>query len=264
MPTQPLEPCHEPEDDRLVRVGQMFGDSFRDFKPVSANEDIFPLDIRRIVRVVPAPLTQPVTPLKREEEALLYDRHAGLPFTYRDMSENDPWWVTKEQETLLDYPPRRFPPPEQTYKSELLPVDDTIWREEFDRDQMNETGYFVTNLHGGNGSLIVNGMEVRKGDVAGPLPMFAVIECPGGQVAFWFGAFGRNHLGGRKESPYENWLALRQQKGWKYTGLSAGQVWHTKIKDRIERKKSGDDEPDDEEWDALLKVEPKPQQGKSH
>lgn len=244
----------------------MFGDAYRDFKPVSANEGIFPLDIRRIVRVVPSPLTKPVPPLIRKGETLLYDRLTAdevLPVSYRDMSEDDPWWVAKGQEILLDYPPRRFPPPEQKYKSELLPVDDTIWRQEFDRDQMKETGYFVTNLRGGNGSLIVNGMEIRKGDVAGPLPKFAVIECPGGQVAFWFGKRGRTHLAGTKASPYEEWLALRQQKGWKYTGLSAGQVWHAKIKDRIERKKAGVNDLDDEEWDAWLKVEPKPQQSKS-
>lgn len=255
MPTKPLKPIPEPEDDRLKTVGQMFGDSYRDFKSISTNDDIFPLDIRRTTRLYPPPQVPKIIPplLDNKGDAILRDRQAqedSLHFAYRDMWEDDPWYLTEEQRDLVDYPPRRYPPPEQCYKPESIPVDDTIFREEFDSDQLNLTRYFVTNLHGG--TLIINGVEIRKGDVAGPLPKFAVIECPGGQIAFWFGSYGRNHLAGIEESSHIKWLTLRQQPGWRYTGLSAGQVWDAKIKDRIERKKSGENERDDEQWDEWL------------
>lgn len=259
MPTKPLEPTQESEDVNLERVGEMFGDSYRAFKPISANDDIFPLDIRRIRRVYP-PTTSPkvILPLLQNQgDSLLRDRQSRKdvqkPFIYRDMLDDDPWYVTDEQKTLMDCPPRRYPPPEQKYKSNIIPVDDTIFSEEFDSDQLNCTRYFVTNLHGG--TLIINGVEIQKGDVAGPLPKFAIIECPGGQIAFWFGSHGRNHLAGQEESSHAKWLALRQRAGWKYTGLSAGQVWNAKIKDRIERKKAGENEHDDEQWEAWLSVE---------
>lgn len=235
----------------------MFGDVYRDFKLITANEDIFPLDIRRVKRVYPPPaFPKSIPPLLSENsrDARLYNRLAGtdLPvIKHREMSEEDPWYVTEEQRVLIDNPPRRYPPPEQKYKSVDIPVDDTIFREEFDSDQLEFTNYFVTN-HQRGASLIINGVEVQKGDIAGPLPEFAVIECPGGQVAFWFGSYGRNYLAGIEESPQIKWLALRQRDGWKYTGLSAGQVWNAKIKDRIERKKHDADEDDDEQWEEWL------------
>jgi hypothetical protein len=267
MPTRPLQPSRHPEDERLDRVQQMFCNAYRDFKPPSANDGIFPLDIRRVTRVSPPPRNQ-IAPLviENEGETLFYDRRARQdvhPFVDRNMTDEDPWWVTEEQRTLIDYPHRRFPLPEQKYKSEWIPTDDTIWRAELDRDQMYESRYFVTNLHGG--TLLINGMEIRKGDVAGPLPKFAVVECPGGQIVFWFGVEGRKHGSGDEESHYEKWRALRRMQGWKFTGLAAGQVWNAKIKDRAERKKCGEDEPDDEQWDAWLSAEPSQQeQGKSY
>lgn len=257
LPTKPLVSTQDLEDEKLKMVGQMFGDLYPAFKPIAANEDIFPLDIRRIERVYPVPpFPKNIPPLlENAGDLLLYDRHskADLPsFKYRNMLQDDPWYMTKEQRILMDYPPRRYPPPEQKYKSEVIPVDDVIFREEFDSDQLKFTGYFVTNQHGG--TLIINGVEVQKGDIAGPLPRFAVIECPGGQIAFWFGSYGRNHLAGTEDNSPVKWAALRQQNGWKYTALSAGQVWNAKIKDIIERKKSGEDEHDDEQWEELLSV----------
>ena len=266
MPTQPLEPNQSPEEERLERVGEMFGDSYRDFNPISANQDIFPLDIRRIRRVHPPPIPNDIPPLlENRGDVLLYDRHALVnesPFKYRNMSKEDPWYVSKEQKALIDNPPRRYPPPEQKYKPDMIPIDDTIFRGEFDSDQLNLTRYFVTNLHGG--TLIINGVEVQKGQVAGPLPKFAVIECPGGQIAFWFGSYGRNHLAGSYGSSPAKWLALRQRTGWKYTGLSAGQVWKAKIKDRIDRKKVGDNEHDDELWEEWLSAKRLGESSKSH
>jgi hypothetical protein len=267
MPMQPLEPTKGFEEERFERVGEMFGDWHRDFNQVSANQDIFPLDIRRIRRRYPPPaLSKAVPPLiESKGDVLLYDRsapHNKSPFKCRTMSDEDPWRFTKEQELLTDYPPRRYPPLEQNYKPSIIPVDDTRFRHEFDSDQLDSTAYFVTNLHGG--TLVINGVEIRKGDIAGPLPKFAVIECPGGQIAFWFGCYGRDHLAGNYESSPTKWLTLRQQIGWKFTGLSAGQVWKAKIKDRINRKKVGDNELDDWQWEEWLSAKSPGELGKLH
>lgn len=254
MPTKPLEPVQDPKDDKLERVKEMYGKSYWLRKPQFANSDIFPLDIRRVKRVSQSPTRRSIPPLlENAGDDLLRDRRPGndpLPFNYRVMSKDDPWYVTDEQKDLIDYPPRRYPPPEQIYEPEIIPVDETIFREELESDQLNYTSYFATNLHGG--TLIINGMEIRKGDVAGPLPKFAVIECPGGQIAFWFGSYGRHHLAGSDEDSYSKWQGLRQQKGWMYTGFSAGHVWNAKIKDRLERIKTGERENDDEQWEEWL------------
>jgi hypothetical protein len=174
------------------------------------------------------------------------------------MTPDDPWWVTAEQRMLADQPPRRYPPPAQKYDSELLPIDETLWQEEYQKDDVLKARYFVTNLHGG--TLIVNGLEVREAEVAGPLPAFAVIECPGGQVAFWFGTRGRNHGEGDElmdpKLREKQWDVLRKLEGWETTGLTAGEVWNEKIKDREKRKRSGEAEDDDEEWDAWMKAKP--------
>jgi hypothetical protein len=255
MPIKPLEHVEDPEDDKLERVKQMYGNSYAPRKPRFANSDIFPLDIRRIMKVSATPTPRSIPPLLEDGgDDLLRDRRPGngpLPLNHRATSKADPWYVTEEQKDLIDYPPRQYPPPEQIYKPEIIPVDETIFKEELESDQLNYTKYFVTNLHGG--TLIINGVEVRKGDVAGPLPKFAVIECPGGQIAFWFGSYGRHHLAGSEETHYSKWAGLRQKKGWMFTGLSAGQVWNAKIQDRLERMQTGEREDDDEQWEEWLR-----------
>lgn len=256
MPSKPLEPGKEPEDEKLEMVGKICGNSYRDFEEdFSSNDDIFPLDIRRVLKV--GPETKNPIPLTLEHESLLYDRSTKIDdgkFTRRFMKKDDPWYKTEKQRILMDHPPRRYPPHQPTYESQLIPMDDTIWREEYEKDQHFLARYFVTNLHGG--TLLVNGMEIRKGEVAGPLPRFAYIETPGGQVSFWFGVGGRKH-GEGDESKYEweQWRDLRRLPGWKYTGLTSGEVWSKKINNRAEREKSGNSANDDGEWENWKKSE---------
>lgn len=266
IPTKSFNESQNTENDKYTIIGRMFGHSYRGFNSPSVNDDIFPLDIRRVERTdPPLPPSSVVPPLlENGGETLLRERHTSkdLPaFNYRDMLEDDPWFVPESQQALIDHPPRRYPLPEQVYTPEIIPLDDKIFRAEFDSDQLNFTRYFVTNLHGG--TILINGIEVRKGDVAGPLPNFAVIECPGGQIAFWFGCGGRHHLAGPERDSPLKWRSLRQQDGWQYTGLSTGHVWDIKIRDRLERKKKGDHEDDDDEWDELLSYCPEQKQSES-
>jgi hypothetical protein len=71
--------------------------------------------------------------------------------------------VTPSQEKARDIPPRPWPPPQrrQEGNGDLLPTEDTIWKEQEKRDEEYRCRYFVTNLQGG--TLIINGMEVKKG-----------------------------------------------------------------------------------------------------
>lgn len=52
--------------------------------------------------------------------------------------------------------------------------------------------YFVINNDPGKRSILVNGVQVKPGAIAGPLPEFAMFEL-GDQAAFWFGVGGRNY-----------------------------------------------------------------------
>ncbi|ELR05901.1 hypothetical protein VC83_06651 [Pseudogymnoascus destructans] len=52
--------------------------------------------------------------------------------------------------------------------------------------------YFLINNDPWERTIVVNGVQVKPGAVAGPLPAFAMLEL-GGQAAFWFGVDGRNY-----------------------------------------------------------------------
>ncbi|OBU00419.1 hypothetical protein VE01_01411 [Pseudogymnoascus verrucosus] len=52
--------------------------------------------------------------------------------------------------------------------------------------------YFLINNDPWDRTIIVNGVQVKPGAVAGPLPAFAMLELDG-QAAFWFGVGGRNY-----------------------------------------------------------------------
>ncbi|OBT71418.1 hypothetical protein VF21_09806 [Pseudogymnoascus sp. 05NY08] len=52
--------------------------------------------------------------------------------------------------------------------------------------------YFLINNDPWERTIVVNGVEVKPGAVAGPLPEFAMLEL-GDQAAFWFGVGGRNY-----------------------------------------------------------------------
>jgi len=237
----------------------MFEDSIRDAR--LCDGPIFPLDIRRINKVVPADQQLPETPILASDEEFVNDRtnSAGKElYKPRDMEKNDPWYVTPEQQQLRDDPTRQWPPADQSYlenhiktqesKDTLLYIDDTVWKEQRMKDDHIQSRYFATNLHGG--TMLINGMEVVKGAVAGPLPEFAVIECPGGQVAFWWGINGRNYGAGPDGADYDRkWRTLRKLQGWQLVGMSAGEVWDMRFIDREKRERTGEPEADDEVWD---------------
>ncbi|KFY46741.1 hypothetical protein V495_02279 [Pseudogymnoascus sp. VKM F-4514 (FW-929)] len=52
--------------------------------------------------------------------------------------------------------------------------------------------YFVINNDPGRRNILINGVQVKPGAIAGPLPEFAMFEL-GDQAAFWFGVGGRNY-----------------------------------------------------------------------
>ncbi|KFX95580.1 hypothetical protein O988_05735 [Pseudogymnoascus sp. VKM F-3808] len=52
--------------------------------------------------------------------------------------------------------------------------------------------YFVINNDPGKRNILINGVQVKPGAIAGPLPEFAMFEL-GDQAAFWFGVGGRNY-----------------------------------------------------------------------
>lgn len=266
MPTEP-EPDSEDGDDirereRRELMGAIYGDYFRD-EATKPRHSFFPLDIRRCDRL------QEGTWKKRMGPSPLLDFEAEgeveVDYPWRDparqysvIKNDDPWWVEATQEKLRDIPPRRWPPlvPEAGPGDDgtLLYTDDRKWQEERINDLNNCSRYFATNLDGR--TLIINGIEVRKGCIAGPMPNFAVIECPGNQVAFWWGPGGRKH--GAQEgltNTESHWEILRSMPGFENIGLTAGQVWRKKIIDRIRREQSGNRLIDDEEWEMYKSAE---------
>jgi hypothetical protein len=119
------------------------------------------------------------------------------------------------------------------------------------RDRLGEHAYFVTNTLGSE--VVINGRKIGLGEVAGPLPSFAVIQCPGKQVCFWWVENGRNWgNSGQAALRSTGWEILRQkQKEWKDLGRSAGEVWDDRIINRMMREEAGaEGEDDDEEWNS--------------
>lgn len=246
MPTTPLEADSETGDKRTTHIQAMYQDPLRD-KPVGLNNGLFPLDIRRVFKVTGNSTPRPHDEICGAGEKLLRDPALYPEKEYRRMREDDAWWVTAAQKRARDAPPRQHPPRQEAFSSALVPLDEELWQQEVQRDASQDAQYFVTNLHGG--TLIINGMEIKKGDVAGPLPEFAVIECPGGQVAFWWGVGGRNYRCGPEGVDFSlKWQHLRTWTGWEHVAMEAGQVWDLIIRDRQEREKDGGREEDDEQW----------------
>ena len=162
MPTQPLEPAATKPDPKIQQTQAMYQDKLRDHP----QGKIFPLDIRRVVKVAPG--IEAPRDFCEAGEQLVRDPNLYPQKTYRAMNKYDPWWVTDDQKLLRDSPPRGQPLQEERTSGVFLPLEDQLWEEERLRDLDMNAGYFITNLDGGK--LIINGMEVRKGDVAGPLP----------------------------------------------------------------------------------------------
>jgi hypothetical protein len=264
MPTRPSASDGDSDcekDERIAKMEALHGDYFRD-EHGKPRHDFFPLDIRRCDRIdTPGRTREGPSPLldfrRHGQEVVQYPWQDPVRY-YPELKNDDPWWVTPEQERLRDVPPRRYPPKdiraEKGNSGKLLYTDETKWKEEVANDDFAHSKYFVTNLHGG--TLIINGVEVRKGCVAGPLPDFAVIESPGGQVAFWWGPGGRNWGAGPGHLDFStHWNTLRSMPEWEHIGLNAGQVWDVLIKDRLRRELSGNRLVDDEDWERWKSAE---------
>lgn len=65
------------------------------------------------------------------------------------------------------------------------------YESERQKDHDRWYGYFLINNDPLERTIIVNGVQVKPGEIAGPLPAFAMLEL-GDQAAFWFGVGGRN------------------------------------------------------------------------
>lgn len=250
MPT--LQDSHkEKPTEKMTRMNLMYGDFFRDELDLPRNE-LFPLDIRRCNRVDPKTgLRSGVVTnlLTHGENEINYPWQHGA-HKYYEFQDDDPWKVTKAQEIARDVPRRRYPPVvKANMAGRYLAVDDSNWVEELAIDEDYDSRYFVTNLHGG--TLIINGQEVKKGVIAGPLPPFAVIETQGGQISFWWGVDGRNWgLNHQGINSSLHWETLRRTPGLKHIAMTAGQVWDLRIRDRLKREYSrGEAEEDDEDWE---------------
>jgi hypothetical protein len=256
MPTKPASNPNPSEQQK--RMEALYGNLYRDKIPMHRNPDYFPLDIRRIDRIdLETGERHFGTPILEEGEELV--RWPWHNPTLRELDESDPWYVSDVQQTLALVPPRKYPPGQLPSSEDdtLLPTDDTVWMEEIENDALFRSEYFVSNLHGG--TLVVNGQEVKKGQIAGPLPEFAIIETPGNQVSFWFGPGGRNWRGGDDDGPSyaTQWKTLRRRPEWENVGLTAGQVWDLKIREQLRREYKGEEHDDAVQWAEWKAAEPR-------
>lgn len=266
MPMSPSCPPSPTISDNQRRISTLYGDFYRDKAPQHRNPDYFPLDIRRIDRIDPETgKKHPVTHLLEGTEDLVRWPWNNPEGSFAQLDPSDPWFVTEEQHEKQLVPPRKYPPGKSPCPGgdTLLPTDDTIWKEEIENDANFRSQYFVTNLHGG--TLIINGLEIKLGQIAGPLPEFAIIETPGNQISFWFGPQGRDWRGVPDGAPLctSQWKTLRRSPGWENVGLTAGQVWDLRIRDRLRREYMGEEADDDAQWDewktAVVKQKPIPE-----
>ena len=238
IPTQPLESGDVSENPDLYLTQRSL------FSQVGENicedESMFPIDIRRVERTRRPSKSRNETPLLLPGDAILKDLESS------SMDKSGFKWVTDAKEPPRNHPPRVYPFEKPKYDAEYLVIDDVIWKEQYRKDQCLDTRYFLTNTN--SGVLLINGVEVQQGDIAGPLPPFAVIESPGGQVSFWWGMGGRTYGEGKEQVAEYSWRNLREKKGWEHIGMIAGEVWNMKIRDRWVREMSGKSLDDDGQW----------------
>ncbi|KAM3069478.1 hypothetical protein ACMFMF_008695 [Clarireedia jacksonii] len=210
------------------------------------NHKVFPLDIRRVAKILPE--SEQTSDFSKEQDNLERDKDIiiKLPFKkkqkkYRDMLPDDPWWVTEQEREARDVPPRTYPLAVDP-KQSRLPFDDRLWQNEVKKDSSYKNQYFVVNLDGRH--LMVNGLEIKKGQCAGPLQQFAVIQYEGGGVAFWFGVGGRFYKQAQETNDWTaEWAELRQKnQEWANVGLPAGLVWRHIILAKIRENAEGEGE----------------------
>lgn len=212
------------------------------------NPDIFPLDIRRCKKILSPFKSENWVPEKapdaNDNDIIIEPSFKMKEKEYRAMRIEDPWWVDAQQKKYRDLPPRNHPPNFDEQLSEL-PKDVKLWKDEVLKDSDSVSRYFVTNLDGRH--LSINGIEIAKGEIGGPLPEFAVIQTEGGGVSFWFGVGGRFYLqpaDARGKDWSRQWTLLRQALSDEYFGVTSGYYWQNEIVARILEDDEGEGEQD--------------------
>ncbi|TGO83432.1 hypothetical protein BPOR_0649g00050 [Botrytis porri] len=211
------------------------------------NPDVFPLDIRRC-EAISSPVNpgeeRPKTPDPRDQDNIIEPSFKMKEKEYRPMRFDDPWWVAPEQKYYRDMPPRNyFPKCDETQS--FLPKDVKLWNVEIDKDSDLKHRYFVANLDGR--LLTINGIAVCKGEIAGPLPEFSIIQSEGGGVSFWHGVGGRFYLQPADASTKDwsrQWSSLRKTLRDEYFGVAAGYYWQNAIVGKIMEDDEGEGEQD--------------------
>lgn len=222
------------------------------------NPDIFPLDIRRCEKI--SDFRQRGGSMHKFLDPNDTDKIIQPSFNmkekeYRAMRFDDPWWVEMHQKRYRDLPPRNYPPRFDESQS-YLPKDDKLWKDEVKKDSDLKSRYFVANLDGR--LLKINGIEVGKGEIAGPLPEFAIIITEGDGVSFWFGVGGRFYLqpaGARTMDWSRQWIQLRRSLNDEYFGVPAGYFWQNAIVSKIMEDDEGEGEQDPK-WIKWIKAKP--------
>ena len=128
LQSQPLQPSAEIEDKRKQRIKDIYWDPFRD-NCRGRETKIFPLDIRRVLKVTPGV----------EKPRYIYypgEEHVRYPTLYPDkrysnMNPDDPWYATDAQTLVRDAPPRHNPPRQVEFSGNHLPLDNQLWKEEY-------------------------------------------------------------------------------------------------------------------------------------
>ncbi|KAM0145213.1 hypothetical protein ACHAP3_000336 [Botrytis cinerea] len=228
-------------EDRNHRESFQDNDSYQ-------NPDIFPLDIRRCETISTTAFKlgeeRPNIVDPRGKDNIVEPSFRMKEKEYRPMRIDDPWWVEPEQKYYRDMPPRNYPPTCDETQS-YLPKDVKLWNDEIDRDSDLKSRYFVANLDGRTVS--INGIAVCKGEIAGPLPEFAIIQSEGGGISFWHGVGGRFYLqpadAGTKNWS-QQWSSLRQTLKDEYFGVAAGYYWQNAIVAKIMEDDEGEGEQD--------------------
>ncbi|RDW69354.1 hypothetical protein BP6252_08374 [Coleophoma cylindrospora] len=254
------EPVQDPmqiDDEHAMLVREKYRKKLGLTTLSDAQNTYFPLDIRRLEKV-PKDGTgsssnpPPESAYALEGQDFNFPGSRPIALDMRDIDDpDDPWYITPEQKSLraqINRGDPRWMDHEKLQPHQPI-AENLLWKHELQKDDERETQYFVANLDGR--TLIANGLEIKKGHVAGPLPPFVVFECPGGSIVFWWGTNHREHSGNLvgDERWEAAWAVTRRRFGWKYMAMNTGEAWDVKIKE-MQAKVANAEEVWPEEWDA--------------
>ncbi|RDW80475.1 hypothetical protein BP5796_05173 [Coleophoma crateriformis] len=254
------EPGQDPmqlDDAHAVLVREKYRKKLGLTAAYEARNSYFPLDIRRLEKVPKdgkgsSSKSPPKSAYTLEGKEFNFPGPGPIALDMRDITNpNDPWYITPQQKSLraqINRGDPRWMDHEKLRPNQPI-AEDLLWKHELRRDDERETQYFVANLDGR--TLIANGLEIKKGHVAGPLPPFVIFECPGSNIVFWWGTDHREHSGNLvgDERWEAAWAVTRRRFGWKYMAMNTGEAWDLKIKE-MQTKVTNSEAVWPEEWDA--------------